>query len=48
MVEAAQNEDVKSDEYTPSNEEQLLIVTHMGDDAIIDKKFKSTVVLSRE
>ena len=48
MVEAAQNEDVKSDEYTPSNEEQLLIVTHMGDDAIIDRKFKSTVVLSKE
>ena len=46
MVEA--NEDQKTDEYTPSSEEQLLIVKHLGDANIIDKKFKSTVVLSRE
>ena len=46
MVEA--NEDSKTDEYTPTNEEQLLIVKHLGDGAILDKKYKSTVVLSRE
>jgi len=41
-------EEIKTDEYTPSEEEQLLIVKHLGDHAIVDKKFKSTVVLSRE
>ena len=46
MVEA--NEDVKSDDYTPSEQEQLLIVKHLGEAAIVDKKYKSTVVLSRE
>ena len=46
MVEAS--EDQKSDEYTPSSEEQLLIVKHLGDANIVDKKFKSTVVLSKE
>ena len=46
MVEA--NEDSKTDEYTPTAEEQLLITKHLGDNAIVDKKYKSTVVLSRE
>jgi len=46
MVEA--NEENKTSDYTPSDEEQLLILKHLGDGAIVDKKFKSTVVLSRE
>ena len=29
MVEA--NEETKTDEYTPSAEEQLLIIKHLGD-----------------
>lgn len=41
-------EEVKADEYEPSQQEQLLILKHLGDDAIVDKKYKSTVVLSRE
>ena len=41
-------EEIKTDEYTPSEQEQLLIIKHLGDHAIVDKKFKSTVVLSRE
>ena len=47
MVEAS-NEDSKTDEYTPTNEEQLLIIKHLGDAHIVDKMYKSTVVLSRE
>ena len=47
MVEVS-NEDSKTDEYTPTSEEQLLIVKHLGDSYILDKKYKSTVVLSRE
>ena len=47
MVEA-HPEDQKSDDYVPSAEEQLLITKHLGDQVIIDKKFKATVVLSRE
>ena len=46
MVEA--NAEVKTDEYTPSEAEQLLITKHLGDHAIVDKKYKATVVLSRE
>ena len=47
MVEAS-HEDSKTDEYTPTSEEQLLIVKHLGDAYILDKKYKSTVVLPRE
>ena len=46
MVEA--NEDSKTDEYTPTSEEEQLIVKHLGDAVIVDKKFKQTVVLSVE
>ena len=46
MVEA--NEDSKTDEYTPTSEEEQLIVKHLGDPVIVDKKFKQTVVLSQE
>ena len=44
MVEA--NEDSKTDEYTPTSEEEQLIMKHLGDATIVDKKYKSTVVLS--
>jgi len=41
-------EEVKTDEYEPTQDEQLMILKHLGDHAIVDKKFKATVVLSRE
>ena len=46
MVEA--REDSKSEDYTPSDQEQILILKHLGEHAIVDKKYKATVVLSRE
>ena len=46
MVEATQEN--KTDDYTPSEEEQILITKFLGDAAIVDKKFKQTVVLTLE
>jgi len=41
-------EELKGDDYAPTHEEQVLIAKHLGDHAIVDRKFKATVVLSRE
>ena len=44
MVESSQNSAV----FKPSDEERDLITQHLGPDAIVDEKFKSTVTLTRE
>ena len=41
-------EEAKTDEYEPSQDEQVMILKHLGDHAIVDKKYKATVVLSKE
>ena len=33
--------------FRPSETEQALILQHLGDEAVVDEKFKSTVTLSR-
>jgi len=49
MVEAENNNaDVKNDAFVPSDEEKALIAKHLGDQAIIDPKYKANVLLSKE
>ena len=33
--------------FRPNENEQALILQHLGDEAIVDEKFKATVTLSR-
>ena len=44
MVESSQSSSV----FKPSDEERELITQHLGADAIVDEKFKSTVTLTRD
>jgi len=41
-------EEIKTEDYEPTMDEQVLILKHLGDHAIVDKKFKACVVLSKE
>ena len=34
--------------FKPSEAEQALILQHLGNEAIVDEKFKATVTLSKE
>lgn len=45
MVE---NTDAKNDCFVPSEAEKELINKHLGDGALVDGKFKATVLLTRE
>ena len=41
-------EETKIEDYQLTAEEQLLVTKHLGEGHIVDKKFKSTVVLKKE
>jgi hypothetical protein len=49
MVEATNNNaDVKNDEFVPSEEERQLIEKHLGADALVDPKYKASVLLTKD